>query len=132
MTINKLLLTVLAVILMMVVHGEAKGGTKEIALNVDDVVADPSAYQGTITVKGVVMSTEAKQKLFGLIDMREYERCKVLTCSTKYLVVQFSGKLPKVEKKVMVTGQLKQVEIDTPRGKMKGYRFFAKAVKVVR
>lgn len=37
---------------------------KKIVLNVDDVAADPAAYKGTITVKGVVYSMNTSQKLF--------------------------------------------------------------------
>ncbi|MEK7812993.1 MAG: hypothetical protein AAB296_04465 [Candidatus Desantisbacteria bacterium] len=102
---------------------------KKIVLNVDDVAADPAAYKGTITVKGVVYSMNTSQKLFTMIDLREYERCKVVTCATKYLKVRWSGNLPVKEKKVMVIGKLREVEITTTSGKRMEYQLEAMEVK---
>ncbi len=102
---------------------------KRIVLNVDEVVVDPSAYQGTITVTGIVYATDTGQKLFAIIDKREYERCKTITCATKYLKVRWDGNLPVKEKKVMVIGNLREIEITTTSGKRKEYQLAAMEVK---
>jgi len=77
-------------------------------VNVDDLMKSPEGYTGAIVVEGVVSSVSPEQKIIGLIDTREFDTCRITTCSLYTLPVQWSGPMPKVEDSVQVTGEVQK------------------------
>ena len=74
-------------------------------LTVNDIQADPTAYKGTITIKGVMAGVSDKDpKIFGLIDTSEAITCKQTGCANFYLPVKYEGTQPKDWDEVNVTG----------------------------
>ena len=73
-------------------------------LDVFDVLADPFAYQGVITVRGGVMAADVGKGRFELVDYREYRGCRSVSCAPKWLTVLYDGKLPKKRDVVEVEG----------------------------
>ncbi len=94
---------------------DLKGPEREqinsIILNVDDVAADPEAYSGIITVAGIVSFVNKSDSIFSIIDVREYELCGIVTCAANQILIstppdRYSGELPSVEDKVIVSGKM--------------------------
>lgn len=80
-------------------------------INVDDVVADPIAYDGVIGIRGIVSFVYPADSTFVIIDVKEYELCGVVTCAINEMSVmvppdQYSGELPKVEDEVVVYSEI--------------------------
>jgi len=84
------------------------GNPAESIFNVDDIARSPERFTGQIIVEGVVSSVTPEQDTIGLIDSREYASCKVVTCSSFILPVQWSGFMPQVEDKVQITGSIEK------------------------
>jgi len=82
------------------------------ALDVNSVASDPSAYTGTIKVKGVVANVSPAETTFALIDSREYKNCGVVTCASKFVHVHYAGSLPNVKEELVVTGEM----VSSPNG----------------
>jgi len=82
------------------------------ALDVNSVASDPSAYKGTIQVRGVVANVNTSDSVFFLIDIREYKACGVVTCASKFVPVRYAGALPKVREELVVTGEM----VSSPKG----------------
>lgn len=81
-------------------------------LSVNDIQADPKAYQGTIKINGVVAQISTQDpKVFTLIETAEARLCKIPTCARFYLPVKFEGATPKVGDEVNVTGSFAQSEL---------------------
>lgn len=90
---------------------------------VRDVAAKPSAYQGKLSLTGVV-GIVTPEKGFVLVDLKEYEEegfgCLATDEPTK-ISVRWTGAAPKVKDKVRVEGQLAKEK--------KGYAFTAEKVE---
>ncbi len=76
--------------------------------NVDDLAQNPERFTGQLRVVGVVASVAASQHTIGIIDSREYAECKVTTCSSFILPIQWTGPMPKVEDTIQVTGRIEK------------------------
>jgi hypothetical protein len=82
------------------------------ALDVNSVASDPSAYKGSIQVRGAVANVYPADSVFLLIDIREYKACGVVTCASKSVPVHYAGTPPKVEEELLVTGEM----VSSPKG----------------
>ena len=85
--------------------------TPQVTVGVDDIAADPGAYNGIIGIRGIVSFVYPADSTFVIIDVREYELCEVVTCAINEIAVtvppeQFSGELPNVEDEVVVYGEI--------------------------
>ncbi len=76
-------------------------------LGVDDFMKHVDDHKGEVTIEGVVSAVSASDKRVALIDVTEFERCKVVTCAQYTLPVQWSGELPAIKDKVLVRGNVK-------------------------
>lgn len=94
-------------------------------IDVANLVSDPFAYKGELTVRGAVMNVDPGKKMFHIIDYREYRACRTVDCAKEWTSVLYEGKLPERMNVVEVTGK---VEKNTA-GKG-GFVLRAKSVKV--
>lgn len=83
------------------------------ALGVDQLMKEPEKYPGALVVEGVVKTASKKDQTLALIDVEEYRKCRVVTCSLLALPVRWAGEMPAVLDIVRVQG-----EITTVNGKM--------------
>lgn len=83
------------------------------ALGVDQLMREPEKHPGALVVEGVVKTASKKDQSLALIDVEEYRKCKVVTCSPLALPVRWAGEMPAVLDVVRVEG-----EITTVSGKM--------------
>ena len=79
-------------------------------IDVDDFAADPTAYHGTIGIRGIVAATNRADASFVIIDVREYELCGVLTCAANEITIsvpadKYSGELPRTEDIIIAYGE---------------------------
>lgn len=93
----------------------------EAAVGVNAVAADPGAYTGEITMKGVVQLVDAEKGFINIIDLTEYETCGLTPCGSAGIIPLFmptsgepspagsvyKGSLPALEEEVLVTGEIK-------------------------
>jgi len=77
-------------------------------VHVDDLAANPRQYAGRIVLKGAVAGVNQAEKVFGVIDAREFERCGVVTCAANTLPVKYAGVLPEPKTIVKITGSVVQ------------------------
>lgn len=92
-------------------------------LSVSDIEADPAAFQGVITINGVVADRSQKDpKAFAIIDTAEAKLCKSTHCARFYLPIKYAGQAPKGHDEVNVTGSFGE----------KGRVFNATKVEVLR
>ncbi len=97
----------------------SNGKTKTIkeggVLSVNDIQADPFAYNGTITITGVVANKSHFRGLptdiFLIIETSEAKICKLTGCARFYLPVKYEGKHPKEWDEVNVTGSFVEGKI---------------------
>jgi hypothetical protein len=75
-------------------------------LNVDDIALDPSVYTGKISVAGAVSFVYPSQDNFVIIDIKEYDKCGVVTCAINHLTVSYQKQLPNVKDRVIINGEL--------------------------
>ncbi len=85
--------------------------TPGVTVGVDDVAADPGAYDGIIGIKGIVSFVYPSDSTFVIIDVKEYELCGVVTCAINEIAItvppdQYSGELPNVEDEVLVYSEI--------------------------
>lgn len=74
-------------------------------LKVSDIQADPAAYQGTVTVTGVVAGdSKDDPKVFAIIDTAEAQACRSIGCANFYLPIRYSGAMPKQWDEINATG----------------------------
>lgn len=93
-------------------------------LQVNQLAADPAAYNGPVTVTGITAGTSQQDPtVFGIFDLQEL-KCKTPNCEKIYLPVKYQGTMPKQGDEVRVIGTL--VKSDG------GFIFAATHVKVVR
>lgn len=96
--------------------GQATQATRQTpvaALGVDLLVREPEKHPGTLVVEGVVKTTSKKDQTLALIDVEEYRKCRVVTCSLLALPVRWAGEMPAVLDIVRVEGA-----VTTVNGKM--------------
>lgn len=93
-------------------------------LHVNQVGADPLAYNGTITVTGIMAGvSNSDPGIFGIYDIKELQ-CTTANCNKLYVPVRHQGAMPKVGDEVRITGSFSKV----PQGVV----FTAEKVKVIR
>ena len=86
-------------------NGKAKTIKGGGVLSVDDIMADPAAYKGVISINGVVAGFSRQDpKLFAIIETAEAKLCKITGCAKFYLPVKYERNVPKVWDEVNVTG----------------------------
>jgi len=61
--------------------------TPRVTVDVDDVAADPSAYDGIIGIRGIVSFVYPSDSTFVIIDVKEYELCEVVTCAINEIAI---------------------------------------------
>lgn len=83
------------------------------ALGVNQLMKAPEKHPGALMVEGVVKTASQKDQTLALIDVEEYRKCKVVTCSLLALPVRWAGEMPAVLDIVQVEG-----EVTTVNGKM--------------
>jgi len=83
------------------------------ALGVDQLMKEPEKHAGALVVEGVVKNASKKDQSLALIDVAEYRKCRVVTCSLLALPVRWAGEMPAVLDIVRVEG-----EVTTVGGKM--------------
>lgn len=123
-----LFLSLASVLVYALLPAMAPAGTsfpKAEGIDVFNVVSDPYAYKGEITVRGGVMSVDPTKKLFNMVDYREYRACRSVDCAPAWTTVLYNGKLPERTNVVEMTGVIEK----NPAGKG-GYILRAKGVKV--
>lgn len=93
------------------------------AIGVNALSADPMAFTGTITVKGVVQDVDAAASRVMIIDEEEYASCGLTPCAGTGIIPLhvplggepssagslYSGSLPDIEDTVLVTGEVKSM-----------------------
>jgi hypothetical protein len=91
------------------------------SIGVNAVAADPMAYSGEITMKGIVQMVDAENSYINVIDETEYETCGLTPCGSAGIIPLFlpvdgdptaagslyDGQLPALEDAVLITGQVK-------------------------
>lgn len=104
---------------------ETSGGQAKASaiVQVDDLAANPGRFQGEIVVQAVVARVKPAEGIFAVIDAREFERCRSVTCAQHYVPVKFAGTLPKSETVVQMIGQIVSTD--------KGMVFQAKSVEAI-
>ena len=101
----------------------AKPLAKNGILSVNDIQADPAAFQGTITINGVASGfSKEDPKTFAIIDTAEAKLCRTVTCARFYLPMKYGGETPKQGDEVNITGEFTE----------KGQLFNAQKVEVLR
>jgi len=83
------------------------------SLGVDQLMKEPEKHPGALVVEGVVKTASKRDQTLALIDVEEYRKCKVVTCSLLALPVRWAGEMPAVLDIVRVEG-----EVTTVSGKM--------------
>ena len=79
-------------------------------LGVDELMKNIDSIHGTVRVRGVISSILPQKRMLTLIDIEEYERCKVLTCAPLTLPVKWSGPMPAVSELVEVKGEVQEAK----------------------
>lgn len=107
--------------LVAVATGCTSGVNEADALNVNAITADPTAYAGSIAVKGVVQNVNPADSSIVLIDETEYATCGLTPCGSAGLLPlylpstgasapggsTYDGELPVLEDKVVIVGEIK-------------------------
>jgi hypothetical protein len=94
-------------------------------VDVANLVSDPFAYKGELTLRGAVMNVDPGKKMFHIIDYREYRACRTVDCAKEWTSVLYDGKPPERMNVVEVTGTVER----NAAGK-DGFVLRAKGVKV--
>ncbi len=78
-------------------------------VGVERLARNPAAYRGrTFTLRGVVSAVAPKRQMFTVIDQKEYDSCRELSCSAYQIPITFTGALPETARSVLITGRLEQ------------------------
>ena len=94
------------------------------ALSVNEVVSTPAAFNGTITVTGVVAGvSDQDPDVVGMMDKKELQ-CKTTNCRKQYLPFRSQNYRPVRGDEVLVTGKFEQ--------NAQGYILIADSVTVVK
>lgn len=75
-------------------------------LGVDQLIKEPEKHPGSLVVEGVVKTASKKGQSLALIDLAEYRKCQVVTCSLLALPVRWAGEMPRVLDIVRVEGEI--------------------------
>lgn len=76
--------------------------------NVDDL-KNPAVSENEIGVKGVVSTVTPEQKIFTLIDLKEYEECNSsVSCATFQIPVKYNNVSPKSKDKIIAYGKIQK------------------------
>ncbi len=121
---KKYLLATTGLILVLLAALFILTGNGSTPLHVNDVGADPGAFTGTLTLKGVTGAFAPQDpSIFGIMDIKELQ-CQTPNCNKLLLPVRMQGKLPALGDEVLVTGEFVR---SGPY-----YIFSAQSVEVVR
>jgi hypothetical protein len=93
--------------------GSAKAPTAKSVLGVDQFMTNVSQYRGPVLIEGVVSGVFPQDRMVALIDTNEFKACGVTTCARLTLPIQWTGRMPRIQDTVRVTGQVQQL-----RGKL--------------
>lgn len=100
-----LIIVIAAIAIVSLGNGKTKTIKGGGILSVNDIMADPVAYKGVITITGVVAGFSRQDpKLFAIIETAEAKLCKITGCARFYLPVRYEANMPKVWDEVNVTG----------------------------
>lgn len=102
-----LMLSVLTMLLPGATHSAPQ--VPVVVVGVDQIMKEPQKYPGTLVVEGVVKTFSKKDHAIVLIDVEEYRKCRVVTCSLLALPVQWTGEMPAVLDTVRVEGEVTTV-----------------------
>ena len=97
-------------------EGEAGRGTeREVALfdrpvGVDEFMINVDKYRGAVCVKGVVSDVFPNRQMFSLIDSKEYQSCRIVTCASLALPVIWTGQIPEIKDTVLIEGEVMEKE----------------------
>ncbi len=61
-------------------------------------------------MKGVVSAVSPKRHVIGLIDIGEFDSCKVFTCARLTLPIFWTGPMPQVKDTLLVEGEVKEID----------------------
>jgi len=113
-------------------------------LNVNAVMTDPTAFTGTLHVKGVVQNLDPSTSTISIIDEAEYASCGLTPCSSAGIMPIFvptsaaaassgpvyAGSWPALEEVVVVVGEIKSsptgLYFDVERVERKGSALLTK------
>jgi hypothetical protein len=75
-------------------------------IDVHELAANPKAFRGDITLRGVVAGVNKAQGVFGIIDAREFKSCGTLSCAVYTLPIKYSRKAPALKSLVTIRGRV--------------------------
>jgi hypothetical protein len=80
-------------------------------VQVDALAENPDQFQGEFVLRAAVAGVNEAEKVFGVIDAREFESCgRVDCCKEDILPIKFAGKFPKPKTIVRITGRVTRNE----------------------
>lgn len=78
--------------------------TESPAFQVNDVVSDPGAFNGSLTIVGIVNAhSQADETIVGIMDKKELQ-CSSPGCEKVLLPVKITGKRPSIGDEIRVYG----------------------------
>lgn len=98
------LFTLVLCILLLTTLSACKDSTPA-ALNINDLRSDPGAFNGTLTVTGILGAySQHDPQIFGIMDKTELQ-CTSPNCNKFYLPVRYAGgPVPAYGDEVVITG----------------------------
>jgi len=75
-------------------------------IHVDELAKSPEKVRGEFVLRGVVAGVSKTERIFAIIDSREFESCGVLSCAANTIPVKFDGELPALKTIVDITGRV--------------------------
>jgi hypothetical protein len=85
-----------------------EAGANPPVLGVREFMKNVEKYPGRVSVEGVVSGIFPKQKMLALIDIQEFQECRVVTCAQLTLPVRWKGEMPKISGVVRVDGEVRR------------------------
>ena len=79
-------------------------------IEVDEFMTNVNRYQGPVRIRGVVSAVSPNRQMIGLIDKKEFDSCKIVTCAQLTLPVFWTGRMPQVKNTVLIEGEVKEKE----------------------
>ncbi len=116
---------ILFLLLISVVFLSLAAGCKEStpAFQVNDVVSDPGAFSGAVTVVGITYGySQADPAIVGIMDKKELQ-CTTPNCKKLLLPVKIEGPRPAIGDEVMISGSFTRAP--------GGYLFHAETVEIL-
>ena len=94
------------------------------AFSVNDVASDPAAFNGAMTITGIMGGiSQSDKSIFGIMDVKELQ-CKTQNCNKVFIPIKYQGQMPILGDEVKVSGSFVKIN--------DGYLFAAQNVKVLR